>query len=94
MAQLRTTVVMKTDITGSTPRFRTLPISDLQALLFEHRVFVESHAADHGGQIVKSAGDGYWVQFPSATAAAKSAIAMQEALRLAQPDKGDDRLSM
>ena len=28
------------------------------------------------------------------TAAAKSAIAMQEALRLGQPNKGDDRLSM
>jgi class 3 adenylate cyclase len=94
MTQLRTTVVMKTDITGSTPRFRTLLISDLQALLFEHRVFVESHAADQGGQIVKPAGDGYWLQFPSSTAAAKSAIAMQEALRLAQPNKGDDRLSM
>ena len=31
---------------------------------------------------------------PTCTAAAKSAIAMQEALRLAQPSKGDDRLSI
>ncbi len=94
MAPLRTTVLMKTDIAGSTPRFRALLAADLQALLSEHRAFVARHAADQGGQIVKPAGDGYWLEFPSVTAAVKSAIAMQAALRLAQPNKGDDRLSM
>jgi class 3 adenylate cyclase len=94
MAQLRTAVLMKTDITGSTPKFRALLMADLQALLSEHREFVARFAADQGGQIVKTAGDGYWLEFPSVTAAAKSAIAMQEELRLAQPNKGDDRLSM
>jgi hypothetical protein len=39
-------------------------------------------------------GDGYWLEFPSVTAAAKSAINMQEAHRLVQPSRGDDRLSM
>lgn len=91
---LRTTVLMKTDIAGSTPQFRALLADDLRVLLVEHRTFVARHAADHGGQIVRPAGDGYWIEFPSVTAAAKSAIAMQQALRLAQPTKGDDRLSM
>lgn len=94
MTQLRTTVLMKTDIAGSTPRFRALLVADLQALLFEHQAFVARHAADQGGHILKPTGDGYWLEFPSATAAVKSAITMQEALRLAQSDKGDDRLSM
>ena len=91
---LRTAVLMKTDIAGSTARFRALLAADHQSLLSEHRAFVARHAADHGGQIVKSAGDGYWLEYPSVTAAAKSAIAMLEALRLGQPSKGDDRLSM
>ena len=39
-------------------------------------------------------GDGYWLKFPSVTGAAKSAIAMQETLRLTQTNKGDDRIAM
>jgi class 3 adenylate cyclase len=94
MTSLRTTVVMKTDISGSTPRFRALLPADLQALITEHRALVARHAATAEGRIVKPAGDGYWLEFPSVTAAAKAAMAMQEELRLAQPNKGDDRLAM
>ena len=93
MTPLRTTVLMKTDIAGSTPRLRALQAADQVALLGEHRAFVSRHAADQSGQVIKSAGDGYWLEFPSVTAAAKSAIAMQETLGLAQANKGD-RLSM
>ena len=85
---------MKTDIAGSTARFRALLAADHQSLLSEHRAFVSRHAADHAGHIVKSAGDGFWLEYPSVTAAAKSAIAMLEAPRLGQPSKNDDRLSM
>lgn len=92
MTPLRTTVLMVTDIAGSTPKFRALLSTDQQALLREHHEFVVRHAADQHGRIVQSAGDGYWLEFPSVTAAAKSAVAMQEALRLAQPARGDDRL--
>jgi class 3 adenylate cyclase len=92
---LRTTVLMKTDIAGSTARFRALLAADHQSLLSEHRTFVARHAADYGGQIVKSAGDGYWLEYPSVTSAAKSVIAMLEAVRLGEPSKGGgDRLSM
>jgi class 3 adenylate cyclase len=94
MISLRTTVVMKTDISGSTSRFRELLAADLQALLGEHRTFLAHQAAEHEGRILKAAGDGYWLEFPSATAAAKAAIAMQEALRLAQLSRGDERLSI
>jgi class 3 adenylate cyclase len=85
---------MKTDIRGSTIRFRALPEVDLDALLTEHRHFVARLAAAHDGRIVKPEGDGFWVVFPSVTAAALAAMRMQEELRLAQPGKGDDRLAM
>src|SRR5437660_3404552 len=94
MNPLRTTVVMKTDISGSTAHFHQLLAADLQALLSEHRDFLARHATEHDGRIMKGAGDGYWLEFPSVTGAAKAAIAMQESLRLAQLSRGDDRLAI
>jgi class 3 adenylate cyclase len=94
MKPLRTAVVMKTDIGGSTSRFRELLAADLQSLLSNHLNFIAHHSAQHGGRIIKSAGDGYWLEFSSATGAARAAIEMQEALRLAQPSRGDDRLAI
>ena len=91
---LRVTAIMKTDILGSTPHFRMLPEVDLEALLTEHRQFVSRLAKVHEGRIVKAEGDGFWVVFPSVTAAALAAINMQEELRLAQPGKGDARVAM
>ena len=83
---------MKTDISGSTARCRTLPESDLTALLAEHRKLVARLAAVHNGHIVKPEGDGFWLAFPSVTAGALAAMAMQEELRLAEAAKGDRRL--
>jgi class 3 adenylate cyclase len=94
MSPLRTAVLVKTDIVGSTLKFHALPAEDHRTLLREHRAFVERCAAEQNGQIFGSAGDGFWLEFPSVTAAARSAIAMQEALRLGQPTRGDDRLAM
>jgi class 3 adenylate cyclase len=94
MMPFRTAVLMKTDIAGSTPRFRALLAADQQTLLHEHRALITRHAADQGGHIIQLTGDGYWLEFPSVTAAAKAAIAMQEALRLAQPSRGDNRISI
>src|SRR5919201_6199424 len=94
MPDLRATAILKTDISGSTVRFRTLSEADLHALFVEHREFLSHHAAAHAGRIVKPEGDGFWLVFPSVTAAALAAMAMQEELRFAQPNTGDDRLSM
>jgi class 3 adenylate cyclase len=94
MKTLRTTVVMKTDISGSTSRFRELLAVDLQALVGEHRDFLARHAATYDGHIIKAEGDGHWLEFPSATGAAKAAIEMQEALRLTQLNRGDDRIAI
>jgi class 3 adenylate cyclase len=94
MTTLRTTAIMKTDIRDSTARFRMLPEVDLHALLTEHRQFVARLAQAHDGRVVKGEGDGYWVIYPSVTAAALAAMSMQEELRLAQSGKGDDRVAM
>jgi len=85
---------MKSDIGGSTSRFRELLAADLQTLLGNHFSFIAHHSAEHGGRIIKSAGDGYWLEFSSATSAARAAVEMQEALRLAQPFRGDDRVAI
>ena len=63
MTTLRTTAIMKTEISGSKMRFRTLPEADLHALLIEHRQFLSRHAATHGGRIVKPEGGGFWLVF-------------------------------
>jgi class 3 adenylate cyclase len=94
MTTLRTTVIMKTDISGSTVRFRALAGPDLHAVFIEHREFLSRHAAAHAGRIVKPEGDGFWLVFPSVTAAVLAAMAMQEELRFAQPNTGDERLAM
>ena len=94
MNPLRTIVLMKTDISGSTSRFRELLAADLQALLGEHREFLARHAGNHEGHIIKGAGDGHWLEFAGVTGAAKAAIKMQEELRLAQPNRGDDRIAI
>jgi adenylate cyclase len=94
MATLRATAIMKTDISGSTARFRTLAEQDLTTLLAEHRELVVRLAAAHDGHVVKPEGDGFWLVFPSVTAAALAAMAMQEELRLTETGKGDRRLAM
>jgi class 3 adenylate cyclase len=94
MTALRATAIMKTDISGSTARFRALPEADLTALLAEHQQLVSHIGGQHDGRIVKPEGDGFWLVFPSVTAASLAAMAMQEELRFAQPGKGETRLAM
>lgn len=91
---LRAMAIMKTDIRGSTERFRMVAGEDLGPLLSAHRQFVARVAREHEGRIVKPEGDGYWIVFPSVTAAALAAMTMQEEMRLAQPGRGDARLAM
>jgi class 3 adenylate cyclase len=91
---LRTAVLMKTDIVASTSKFRALLAADRQSLLENHQAFLSKYSTGEGGRIIRSEGDGYWLEFASVTAAARAAVAMLEALRLAQSTKGDDRLSM
>jgi class 3 adenylate cyclase len=94
MVTLRATVVMKTDISGSTARFRALPESDLSAVLAAHRQLVSRVAATHEGRIVKPEGDSFWLVFASVTAASQAAIAMLDELELSQTGQAEGRLAM
>src|SRR5262245_53340354 len=94
MRSYRVSVIMKSDLSGSTPRLRQLREYDLSVLFADHQSMVTKTASSHDGRIVKTEGDGFWLVFPSVTGAALAALAMQNALRLAQPNSGDDRLAM
>src|SRR5260370_42156239 len=94
MTALRVMAIMKTDIVGSTPRFRSLSEADLSGLLAEHREFVSRLAAAQEGRVFKAGGDGFWIAFLSVTVAGLAAMAMQEELRRTQSNRGDDRLAM
>jgi class 3 adenylate cyclase len=81
---------------NSRSRRRISPDSaqDLTALLAVHREMITRVSAAHDGRIVKPEGDGFWIVFPSVTAAALAAMTMQEELRLAEHSKGHDRVAM
>lgn len=89
MTNLRSTVVMKTDVRDSTARMGTLIESDLSTFLQEHKRLIVDLIAQYGGQRVKGEGDSFWVIFPAVTSAALAAIAIQKDLRLSQIGKDE-----
>jgi class 3 adenylate cyclase len=94
MPTLRVAASLKTDISGSTSRFRSLQQADLAAFLAQHREFIGRLAEDREGRIFKTEGDAFWITFPSVTAAALAAMAMQEELQRTQLTAEEDRLAM
>lgn len=95
MANLRSTVIMKTDICGYTARVKNLSQGELSFLLNQHKIFVSDVSAKNEGSIIKGEGDSFWIIFPSVTAAALAAIEMQQELRAQAAGKTDDeRLSI
>jgi len=90
MANLRSTVIMKTDICGYTAKVKTLSQSALSGLLNEHKIFISDISAKSEGSIIKGEGDSFWIIFPSVTAAALAAIEMQQELRTQQSGKTED----
>ena len=89
MAVVRSTVIMKTDMRGSTARAGTLSMSDLSSLLEEHNQLILDIAAKHEGSMVKGEGDSFWIIFPSVTSASLAALTMQEELQASQAGKGE-----
>ncbi len=76
----RLAAVMVTDIVGYTAltqedEDRTLDV------LEEHGELLQGVFSEYGGRVVKSTGDGFLVEFPSALSAMQCAIAVQEAVR-------------
>ena len=94
MSSLRATAILKTDLGGSTALFRALSAQDLTALLAAHREMVTRASAAYDGRIIKPEGNGFWIVFPSVTAAALAAMITQEELRLTLNSKRNDRVAM
>ena len=77
----RLAAIMFTDLVG----FTRLGQRDEEAALHlrkEHQVLVRPLFAAHGGREVKTLGDGFLVEFPSAVESVRCAVAIQEAVAL------------
>lgn len=95
MANLRSTVITKTDICGFTTLVKNLSELELSTLLNAHKSFILDLSTKNEGSLIKGEGDSFWIIFPSVTSAALAAVEMQQELRRLQSGKSDDnRLSI
>ncbi len=75
-----TVTFLFSDVEGST-RFLERVGDDAYAnALVEHRCAVTAECGEHGGVIVDTEGDAFFIAFPTAPGALKAAVAIQEAL--------------
>jgi class 3 adenylate cyclase len=72
--------VIFTDIVGSTELMERVGESRWIELIEVHNRLVRNCVADHGGDVVKSQGDGFMITFASATSALGCGIALQRRL--------------
>jgi len=91
MAQLRSTVIMKTDLSGFMSKVASLSETELSDLLATHKELILDLATKHGGSVIKGEGDSFWLTFESVTAASLAAIDIQQELRANQPGQADER---
>ena len=94
MTELRTTVIMKTDIVDSTPRIAELSESEFVRLLNEQKQFTSNIVLKYNGSIIRGEGDAFWITFPSVTAAVLSAIEIQQNLKALLSGQGEGRLAI
>ena len=71
--------VLFTDVVGSTALTQRLGDAQARELLHEHERITREALTEHGGNEVKTMGDGFMTSFSSATKALECAIAMQQA---------------
>ena len=69
-----------TDIVGSTRLAATLGDEKWERLLARHNELVTERIAEHGGEVVKQTGDGFFASFENPKAALDAAIGIQRAL--------------
>jgi class 3 adenylate cyclase len=77
--EMRRTFVF-TDIVDSTKLLESLGPEKWKRLLARHDEIVRERIVEHGGEVVKKTGDGFFASFDSPSAAIASAIAIQRAL--------------
>lgn len=91
MANMRTTVILKTDVVDSTPNVATLSQAEMGRQRKQHKQFISNVARKSQGLIFEEEGDAYWIEFPSVTTAVLSAIEMHQNLRSMQAGKQEKR---
>ena len=69
-----------TDIVDSTRLLDTLGDDKWKRLLARHNELVREAIAEHGGEVVKQTGDGFFASFENPKAAIEAAVAIQRAL--------------
>ena len=78
--QVLTAAVLFTDIVGSTERLGRVGADANQDINQAHFALLREAITAHGGQEVKSLGDGVMATFPSAVDALKAAVAIQQGI--------------
>ncbi len=89
MANMRTTVILKTDIVDSTLRTAVQSQAEMGLQRKQHKQFILETAAKNRGSIFQEEGDSYWIEFPSVTTAVLAALEMHQTLRAMQIGKGE-----
>src|SRR6185503_5682228 len=87
MGNLRTTVILKTDIVDSTPRTTGQTQSEMSLQRKQHKQFISNVAMKNHGSIFQEEGDAYWIEFPSVTTAVLAAMEVHQDLRSSQAGK-------
>lgn len=75
----RLAAIMYTDIVGFSRMMESDEVGTLKLMEF-HNELVKNHVAEYGGKIIKTIGDAFLVEFPTATNAVKCAIEIQNEL--------------
>jgi adenylate cyclase len=82
-----------TDIEGSTEMMERLGEHRWVDVMFDHNRIVRDCVDDHGGEVIKSRGDGFMIAFASASAALDCAVELQRHLaRYPAPEPGEKLL--
>lgn len=87
MANLRTTVILKTDVVNSTPRTAAQTQFEMSLQRKQLKRVISETTVAHRGSIFQEEGDAYWIEYPSVTTAALAAMQMQQNLRSMQAGK-------
>jgi class 3 adenylate cyclase/pimeloyl-ACP methyl ester carboxylesterase len=75
------TAIVFTDIVDSTPLAAAMGDEKWSALIDAHNERVRSRVAEHGGETLKSTGDGFLAAFDEPTAAIRCAVGAMDAVR-------------
>jgi class 3 adenylate cyclase len=89
-----TVTVMFSDIAGYSQMNERLGDLAAHEVVRAHNVIVRQQLSTHGGQEVKSQGDGFMVAFSSATRALRCAVAIQRSIEKYGVEHPDERVKV